>query len=156
MYNPRMPYPEYFVAPMRQEMIELARRNSDRCRTLMRPSRGRAGCLAHCRQLDFCGCAAGKARPGVALALDHLLILYPRWLPSLPASILRPPDWARSHITGFAPSSPSIALFRDGRLVYTLERSRIENRDVRHLQPARRRLPREVLAAQSVRRNTRC
>jgi len=76
---------------------------------------------------SVCGCAAGKARPGIAMALRH---------PSRPATLatvfagadIDATDRARQFMTGFAPSSPSVALFRDGKLVYMVERRDIEQR----------------------------
>lgn len=76
---------------------------------------------------SVCGCAAGKARPGIALALRH---------PNRPSTLatvfagadIEATDHARELITGFAPSSPSIALFRDGKLIYMVERRDIEQR----------------------------
>jgi len=77
---------------------------------------------------SVCGCAAGKARPGIAIALQHAT------KPDRVATVFAGADIdaterARSYFTGYQPSSPSIALFRDGSLVYMLERSNIENRD---------------------------
>ena len=77
---------------------------------------------------SVCGCAAGKARPGIALALRHANT------PDRVATVFAGADVeaterARSYFTGYAASSPSIALFRDGSLVYMLERRNIENRD---------------------------
>jgi putative YphP/YqiW family bacilliredoxin len=77
---------------------------------------------------SVCGCAAGKARPGVALALQHST------KPDRVATVfagadVEATDRAREYFTGYAPSSPSIAILRDGKLVYMLERRNIENRD---------------------------
>ena len=77
---------------------------------------------------SVCGCAAGKARPGVAQALSHSVV------PDLVATVfagadVEATDRARSYFAGYAPSSPAIALLRDGKLLYMLERSQIENRD---------------------------
>jgi putative YphP/YqiW family bacilliredoxin len=77
---------------------------------------------------SVCGCAAGKARPGIALALRHGV------RPDVVATVfagadVEATDRARGHFTGYQPSSPSIALMRDGKVVYMLERSGIENRD---------------------------
>jgi putative YphP/YqiW family bacilliredoxin len=77
---------------------------------------------------SVCGCAAGKARPGIALALRH---------PNKPDALatvfagadIEATERAREYFSGYAPSSPSIALLRDGRLLYMLERSQIENRN---------------------------
>jgi putative YphP/YqiW family bacilliredoxin len=77
---------------------------------------------------SVCGCAAGKARPGVALALRNAV------RPDRAASVFAGFDVeatarARGYFSGYPPSSPSIALFRDGSLVFMLERWQIENRD---------------------------
>jgi putative YphP/YqiW family bacilliredoxin len=76
---------------------------------------------------SVCGCAAGKARPGIALALQH------EARPERVATVFAGADIeatekARSYFKGYRPSSPSIALLKDGELVYILERSQIENR----------------------------
>jgi putative YphP/YqiW family bacilliredoxin len=77
---------------------------------------------------SICGCAAGKARPGVALALQN------EKKPDKVATVFAGADIeaterARSYFTGYGPSSPSIALLKDGQLVYMLERYQIEGRD---------------------------
>ncbi len=76
---------------------------------------------------SVCGCAAGKARPGIAMALQH---------PNRPDTLatvfagadIDATDRARGYFTGFPPSSPSIALLRDGKLLYMIERRDIESR----------------------------
>ena len=121
-----MPYPEYFVAPMRQELVDLGARE---CRTpdevdeVLR-KRGTVMMVVN----SVCGCAAGKARPGIALALQH------EHRPAIVATVFAGADIeaterARQHMPGFAPSSPSIGLFRDGKLVYMMQRRDIETRD---------------------------
>ena len=77
---------------------------------------------------SVCGCAAGKARPGVALALQHAA------KPDLVATVFAGADIeaterARGYFTGYPPSSPSIALFKGGKLVYMMERHQIENQE---------------------------
>ena len=77
---------------------------------------------------SVCGCAAGKARPGIALAMRHAN------KPDRIATVFAGADVdaterARGYITGYPPSSPSIALFQNGTWVYMLERRNIENRD---------------------------
>jgi len=76
---------------------------------------------------SVCGCAAGKARPGIAMALQH-----PN-RPDVLATVFAGGDIdaterARGYFTGFAPSSPSIGLLRDGKLLYMIERRDIEVR----------------------------
>ena len=77
---------------------------------------------------SVCGCAAGKARPGIALALQH------QTKPEIVATVfagadVEATDRARSYFTGYPPSSPSIALMRDGKLLWMLERRNIENQN---------------------------
>jgi len=78
---------------------------------------------------SVCGCAAGKARPGIAMALrqapfrpDHLTTVFAGG--DIEATVR-----AREHIGDIPPSSPSIALFRDGQLVHFVPRFQIERRD---------------------------
>jgi len=76
---------------------------------------------------SVCGCAAGKARPGIALALQHAN--RPDQLATVFAGAdIEATDRARQYFTNFAPSSPSIALLRDGKLLYMVERRDIEQR----------------------------
>jgi putative YphP/YqiW family bacilliredoxin len=75
---------------------------------------------------SMCGCAAGKARPGIARALQHPVT------PDVVATVfaggdIEATERARSYFTGYPPSSPSVALLRDGKLVYMMERRQIEN-----------------------------
>jgi putative YphP/YqiW family bacilliredoxin len=120
-----MPYPEYLIAPMRQELTEMGARE---CRTSgqvdeVLKSPGVVMMVVN----SVCGCAAGKARPGIAMALNH---------PHRPDTVatvfagadIDATDRARGYLTGFAPSSPSIALLRDGKLLYMIERRDIEIR----------------------------
>jgi putative YphP/YqiW family bacilliredoxin len=77
---------------------------------------------------SVCGCAAGKARPGVALALDHTV------KPDVLATVFAGADVeaterARSYFTGYPPSSPAVALLKDGKLIYLMERHQIENQE---------------------------
>ena len=75
---------------------------------------------------SVCGCAAGKARPGVALALQHPT--KPDLLTTVFAGAdVEATERARSYFAGYPPSSPSIALLRDGKLLWMLERRNIEN-----------------------------
>jgi putative YphP/YqiW family bacilliredoxin len=76
---------------------------------------------------SVCGCAAGKARPGIAMALQH------QNRPDTVATVFAGADTeattrAREYFSGFAPSSPSIALLRDGKMLYMVERRDIEMR----------------------------
>jgi putative YphP/YqiW family bacilliredoxin len=120
-----MPYPEYLIAPMRSELTAVGARE---CRTAAEvddvlKSPGVVMMIVN----SVCGCAAGRARPGIALALQH-----PN-RPDVVATVfagadIEATDRARAQFTGFAPSSPSIGLLRDGKLLYMVERRDIEQR----------------------------
>ncbi len=81
---------------------------------------------------SICGCAAGKARPGIVMALQH------DRKPDVVATVFAGADLdatarAREAFLPYPPSSPSVALLRDGKLVYMLERRQIETRDARSI-----------------------
>jgi len=81
---------------------------------------------------SVCGCAAGSARPGVSLALQNKII--PDRLYTVFAGQERDAvDKARSYITNYPPSSPSVALFRNGKLIYFMQRYDIEGYDAQHI-----------------------
>jgi putative YphP/YqiW family bacilliredoxin len=81
---------------------------------------------------SVCGCAAGKARPAVARALANPA--RPEVLTTVFAGQDREAtERARTYFTGYPPSSPSIALLRDGKIVFMLERHAIEGRDPRSI-----------------------
>lgn len=122
-----MPYPEFFVAPMRKELVDLGVKELRTAQDVDDAVAGTTGTLMVVVN-SVCGCAAGKARPGVALALRHTT------RPDVVATVFAGFDEeatarARGYFTGYRPSSPSIALLQNGALVYMLERSQIENRD---------------------------
>lgn len=76
---------------------------------------------------SVCGCAAGNARPGVRMSLQSSEV--PNHLVTVFAGVDREAtDRARQYMIPFPPSSPSIALFKDGELVHMLERHHIEGR----------------------------
>ena len=125
-----MPYPEYLIAPMRGELSMLGARE---CRTPadvddVVKSQGVVMMVVN----SVCGCAAGKARPGIAQALQH------PHRPDLLATVfagadIEATDRARHYFTGFAPSSPSIGLLRDGKVLYMIERRDIEQRSAKSI-----------------------
>jgi len=120
-------YPEQFVRPMREELTSVG------FRELRTPEDVDAALKQEKRTVlvvvnSICGCAAGKARPAVAKALSHSVrpeILTTVFAGQDPEATSR----ARSYFEGYAPSSPSIALLRDGKVAFMLERSNIEGRD---------------------------
>ncbi len=122
-----MPYPEIMIRPMREDLTRLGveeLRTADDVDQAVKNSNGTLMVVVN----SICGCAAGKARPGVALALQHDV------KPDKVATVFAGADIeaterARSYFTGYGPSSPSIAILKDGELVYMLERYQIEGRD---------------------------
>jgi len=118
-------YPEFLIAPMREELTRLGVRElrtaADVDDTITK-SQGTVMVVVN----SVCGCAAGKARPGLALALRHPV--KPEHVTTVFAGAdVEATARARGYFTGYAPSSPSIALLRDGQLVYMMERRDIEN-----------------------------
>jgi len=122
-----MIYPAEIVEPMREELTRIGFKE---LRTPAEVDATLAGAKGTVMVVvnSICGCAAGKARPAVAQALSHPV------RPDVLATVFAGQDTeatarARDYFTGFPPSSPSIALLRDGQLVYRLERRDIEGRD---------------------------
>ena len=119
-------YDERFVTPMRQELTRLG---VEEMRTVaevdakLKEASGTTLVVVN----SVCGCAARNARPAVASALQHTV------KPDHLTTVFAGQDTeaaarARSYFTGYPPSSPQIALLKDGELVYMLERHQIEGR----------------------------
>lgn len=121
-----MPYPEIMIRPMREDLTRIGveeLRTPEAVDDAVKNTRGTLMIIVN----SICGCAAGKARPGVALALGHQV------KPDKVATVfagadIEATDRARSYFTGYGPSSPSIGILKDGQLVYMLERYQIEGR----------------------------
>lgn len=116
-------YPELMVIPMREELtragIKEARTPEDVDDAVAQP--GTTMLVVN----SICGCAAGKMRPGVRLALQH------GTKPDQAVTVFAGQDReaterARSYFQGHPPTSPAIAILRDGQLVYLMQRSAIE------------------------------
>ena len=118
-----MGYPEYFVAPMREELSSLGVEEL-RTAEAVDEALSRKGTTMVVVN-SVCGCAAGKARPGVAMALRH--DVRPDHVTTVFAGAdVDATERARSYFTGYPPSSPSVALLRDGQIVFMMERRQIE------------------------------
>ena len=122
-----MGYPEEFIGPMRQELTRLGvqeTRTPAAVDALLGSDAGTVMMVIN----SMCGCAAGRARPGIALSLKH---------PNLPEKVatvfaggdIEATARVREYLHDYPPSSPSVALFREGKPVFMLHRHQIENRD---------------------------
>jgi putative YphP/YqiW family bacilliredoxin len=126
MRMPTQMYDERFVTPMRQELTTLGfreLRTADEVDQTLKDAKGTALVVVN----SVCGCSARMARPAVRIALENPL------KPDLLTTVFAGQDAdaterARSYFTGYAPSSPSISLMKDGKLVFMLERFQIEGR----------------------------
>lgn len=119
-------YDERFVMPMRQELTQLGveeMRTPEEVDAKLKDVPGTTLVVVN----SICGCAARNARPAVAKAIKH--DTKPDKLTTVFAGQDVPATQrARSYFTGYAPSSPQIALMKDGQVVYMLERHQIEGR----------------------------
>jgi putative YphP/YqiW family bacilliredoxin len=118
-------YPEPFIAPMRAELSRLGFED------LKTPEAVDAAVKQAGTTMivvnSVCGCAAGKARPGIAMALakgkrpEHLATVFA-------GADVEATETARNYFAPYPPSSPSVAIMKDGKVVYMMERRDIESR----------------------------
>jgi putative YphP/YqiW family bacilliredoxin len=119
-------YDERLVAPMRAELTRLGveeLRTADAVDAKLRDAKGTTMVVVN----SVCGCAARNARPAVAMAMRHDV------KPDAVTTVFAGQDTeatarARGYLLGYPPSSPSIGLFKDGKVVFMLERYQIEGR----------------------------
>jgi putative YphP/YqiW family bacilliredoxin len=122
-----MRYDETLIAPMREELSDLGFKETKTSEEVAREVESTKGTTMVVVN-SVCGCAAGKARPGVALSLqsdvkpDNLITVFA-------GADVEATTKAREYFVGYPPSSPSIAILRDGRLVFMMERHDIEGQD---------------------------
>lgn len=124
-------YDERLVAPMREDLTRLGveeLKTAEEVEAKLRDSTGTALVVVN----SVCGCAARNARPAVARALQHEV------KPDTLTTVFAGQDvdavrQARAYFGGYPPSSPQIALLKDGKLVYMLERHQIEGRTVEEI-----------------------
>ncbi len=117
-------YPEETVQPMREELTSVGfreMRTAEEVDAVLAPAKGTVLVAVN----SICGCAAGKARPGIALALSQHV------RPDVLVTVFAGQDrdataQARSYFQGHPPSSPQIALLHEGKVVFMLERHQIE------------------------------
>lgn len=120
-------YPEIMVVPMREELTRLGIEELRTPEEVDKALRNRPGTTMVVVN-SICGCAAGRMRPAVRLALQNAV--HPDHAYSVFAGQeTEATERARSYFTGYPPSSPSIAILRDGNLVFMMERRNIESRE---------------------------
>ena len=120
-------YDEMIVTPMRRELTRLGiqeTRTVADVDAVLGEGKGTVLVVVN----SVCGCAAGMARPAVSMALQHN-VLPERMITVFAGNDVEATQRARSYFTGYRPSSPSIALMRDGQVVKMLERWQIEGRE---------------------------
>jgi putative YphP/YqiW family bacilliredoxin len=121
-----MPYSEILIKPMREDLTRIGveeTRTPEQVEQAISETKGTLLVVVN----SVCGCAAGKARPGLAMALQNEA-KPDRTITVFAGADIEATNKAREHFAPYPPSSPQIGLFKDGRLVYMLERHQIENR----------------------------
>ncbi len=121
-----MPYSEILIKPMREDLTRAGleeTRTPEAVEDAIRNTKGTLMVVVN----SVCGCAAGKARPGVAQALESE-VRPDRSVTVFAGADIEATAAARAHFAPYPPSSPQIALFKDGRLVHMIERHQIEGR----------------------------
>lgn len=127
-------YPEQLIARMREDLTQYGvqeARTPDEVNRLLGQESGTVLMIVN----SVCGCAAGKARPAVGFALEH------ETRPDVAATVFAGADLEavarlRELLPGVPPSSPSMALFRNGQPVFVLHRYQIESSDPQHIAKA--------------------
>ena len=121
-----MPYPEILIKPMRDELTQIGVQEARTPEAVDAAvnSPGTTMVIVN----SVCGCAAGKARPGIAMALRNAA-LPDKVVTVFAGADIDATERARGYFKGIQPSSPSVGLLRNGELVYMLQRHQIEGRD---------------------------
>ncbi len=121
-----MPYPEIMIHGMRQELAQLGIEETKTPEAVKDAVENTNGTLMVVVN-SVCGCAAGGVRPGIAMALQNE-VKPDRAITVFAGADIDATDVARDYFSGYAPSSPSIGLIKDGKLVQMFERRDLEGR----------------------------
>lgn len=120
-------YPEQLIAPMREELTKAGfeeLRTADQVDNTLTSNQGTVLVVVN----SVCGCAAGTARPGVRLALEKANVKPEKLTTVFAGNDAEATSQARKYFAPYPPSSPAMALFKDGKLVHFIERHHIEGR----------------------------
>lgn len=121
-------YDEMIVGPMREELTRLGieeTRTADEVENVLGARKGTVMVVVN----SVCGCAAGNARPAIAMAMSKAATLPDKMITVFAGNDRDATAKARAYFAGYRPSSPSIALLRDGEVVKMFERHNIEGRE---------------------------
>ena len=127
MSLPRLMYDEQLVTPIRQDLTRVGfteLRTAEEVDATLTDAPGTTLVVVN----SVCGCSARMARPAVRYALEHSAARPQRLTTVFAGQDAEATERARGYFTGYPPSSPSIALLKDGQLVYMMERWQIESR----------------------------
>ncbi len=122
-----MPYPEIMIHGMRQELAQLGieeTKTPEQVKEAVENTEGTVMVIVN----SVCGCAAGGVRPGIAMALENSEVKPDKAITVFAGADIDATDVARDYFTGYQPSSPSIGLLKDGKLVKMFERRDLEGR----------------------------
>ncbi len=122
-----MPYPEMMIQGMRAELAQLGIEETKTTEAVADAVTNTDGTLMVVVN-SVCGCAAGGVRPGIAMALQNAEATPDRSITVFAGADIDATDSARELFTGYAPSSPSIGILKDGKLVQMFERRDLEGR----------------------------
>ena len=122
-----MPYSEIMIHGMRQELAQLGIEETKTPEAVKEAVENTPGTVMVVVN-SVCGCAAGGVRPGIAMALQNAEAKPDKLITVFAGADIDATDTARDLFTGYAPSSPSIGILKDGKLVQMFERRDLEGR----------------------------
>jgi putative YphP/YqiW family bacilliredoxin len=126
-----MPYSEMLIKPMREDLTRWGIEETRTPEAVDAAIQNTAGTVLVIVN-SVCGCAAGKARPGIAQALQHT-VRPTKAITVFAGADIEATEHARGYFKGYPPSSPSIGLMKDGKLIYMMERYQIEGRSAEQI-----------------------
>jgi putative YphP/YqiW family bacilliredoxin len=122
-----MPYPEMLIKPMREDLTRFGveeTRTPEEVDQVIRNTKGTVMVVVN----SVCGCAAGLARPAIGMSLKHSVVP-DKVVTVFAGADIAATDRARSYFKGYFPSSPSVGILQNGKIVFMLERHQIEGRN---------------------------
>src|SRR5579884_2232501 len=121
-----MPYSEILIQPMREDLAQYGvqeTRTPEEVDQVVREN-GTVMIVVN----SVCGCAAGRARPAIGMAMKHS-VLPDKAISVFAGADIAATERARSYFKGYFPSSPAVGLLQNGKIVFMLERHQIEGRE---------------------------